>query len=210
MTAASAVLPLLHGRASEGPPAGAAVPAPSMRRPLHLADQLPDRSVLEEWLRAAVTSCRSRHAVAVLCCDVWNLKRINERFGHAGGERVLSAVAVRLRDFSRGRDLVARLSGDEFAVVLTALRPRWSSVTYLAELRAALEEPVEQPAGRNAPPVAPAVALGLHLVQGRTDPTADCALQLAVRDMYRAGRQRRAQSAAPPLERSFNPVDGLQ
>lgn len=57
-------------------------------------------------------------AFAVIAIDMDNLKPINDRLGHAEGDRVLRELAERLRSSTRSWDLVARLGGDEFAVIV--------------------------------------------------------------------------------------------
>ncbi len=56
--------------------------------------------------------------LAVLFLDLDGFKTVNDRFGHAAGDRVLQIVAERLRSATRPGDVVARLGGDEFAIVL--------------------------------------------------------------------------------------------
>ncbi|MEA2418442.1 MAG: hypothetical protein QOE60_648 [Thermoleophilaceae bacterium] len=58
--------------------------------------------------------------LAVLLCDLDRLKEINDRFGHASGDRVLKAAAEVLLERVRAGDMVARLGGDEFAVLCPA------------------------------------------------------------------------------------------
>lgn len=59
---------------------------------------------------------RARRVVVVLL-DVDGLKLINDRYGHAEGDRALQQVALALRSTFRDEDIVARLGGDEFAVL---------------------------------------------------------------------------------------------
>jgi diguanylate cyclase (GGDEF)-like protein len=72
-----------------------------------------DETLEREFERA----CRQHSRLAVLLCDLDRLKDINDRFGHATGDRVLKAAADVLRERVRAGDLAARLGGDEFAVL---------------------------------------------------------------------------------------------
>ncbi len=64
-------------------------------------------------------AARNRKPVAVLYCDLDNLKETNDRLGHEVGDKLLSAVAQRFAGCIRAEDTVARLGGDEFAILLT-------------------------------------------------------------------------------------------
>jgi diguanylate cyclase (GGDEF)-like protein/PAS domain S-box-containing protein len=64
-------------------------------------------------------AARNRKPVAVLYCDLDNLKETNDRLGHETGDKLLSAVAQRFSGCIRAEDTVARLGGDEFAILLT-------------------------------------------------------------------------------------------
>ncbi len=70
---------------------------------------------LEEELRRAE---RLGHGVALVLLDIDGLKRMNDAHGHAHGDALVCAVATVLREQARGIDLVARIEGDEFAVIL--------------------------------------------------------------------------------------------
>lgn len=80
---------------------------------------LPNRLLLTDRLASALSSARRRHgAVAVGFLDVDDFKRINDRSGHAVGDRLLQSLAARLRGAVRQSDTVGRYGGDEFVVVL--------------------------------------------------------------------------------------------
>ncbi|GAB3101193.1 EAL domain-containing protein [Aestuariicella hydrocarbonica] len=83
---------------------------------------LPNRVHLVERLEHEILRARRHHYCgAVLFIDLDHFKNINDSLGHPVGDQVLKQVAARLRNAVRKEDLVARLSGDEFVVVLTVL-----------------------------------------------------------------------------------------
>lgn len=68
-------------------------------------------------LRAALERMAESGPVAVILCDADRFKEVNDRFGHAAGDELLSGVACRLRAAIRAGDDVARIGGDEFIIV---------------------------------------------------------------------------------------------
>ncbi len=84
---------------------------------------LPNRRLLSDRLAQAVAqSKRSGTYGAVLFLDLDNFKPLNDEHGHAAGDLLLIEVADRLHDCVREIDTVARFGGDEFVVVLGALK----------------------------------------------------------------------------------------
>lgn len=82
--------------------------------------RLLNRRGLEPRLQQAlVLTHRHRGALSLLLIDIDHFKRVNDLHGHTVGDRVLLALADQLRDGFRAADIVARLGGEEFLVVLT-------------------------------------------------------------------------------------------
>jgi diguanylate cyclase (GGDEF)-like protein len=69
---------------------------------------------------ANLTRDKMKHPFTIAYLDLDNFKSINDTFGHSGGDDVLQAVARALDDNTRSTDLVARVGGDEFALLLSA------------------------------------------------------------------------------------------
>ncbi|HLZ36294.1 MAG TPA: GGDEF domain-containing protein [Mycobacteriales bacterium] len=113
---------LLHARISEL----AALHSELQHRATHDAlTGLPARSVLMDRLDDALaTARRDASMVAVLYVDCDRFKEVNDTLGHRVGDRVLVEAGLRLRRATRSWDTVARIGGDEFAVVLAAVRRR--------------------------------------------------------------------------------------
>jgi diguanylate cyclase (GGDEF)-like protein/PAS domain S-box-containing protein len=82
---------------------------------------LPNRELYQDRLKQALDHGESGNKrVAVLCVDLDLFKNVNDSFGHPMGDRLLKAVADRLRSEVRGNNLAARLGGDEFAIILAS------------------------------------------------------------------------------------------
>jgi len=85
---------------------------------------------------------RKDGVVSVLFVDLDDFKFINDSLGHQIGDELLVAVAARLQDCVRSNDLVARLSGDEFAVLLESAVDRQDAVAVAQRVQDSLEAPV--------------------------------------------------------------------
>ena len=89
-----------------------------------------NRTRFAERLEEALTQVGRGGQVAVLLLDLDHFKHINDTAGHLIGDNVLKTVAARLRGCVRETDTVARLSGDEFAII----QPAWRSPTDVSVL----------------------------------------------------------------------------
>ncbi|WP_462324735.1 EAL domain-containing protein [Desulfoplanes sp.] len=80
---------------------------------------LPNRKFISEHIRSLVDAGKdSSRKLAVFFIDLDNFKHVNDNYGHKSGDLVLQEVSKRLKRSLRGNDLVGRLGGDEFIVVL--------------------------------------------------------------------------------------------
>lgn len=84
--------------------------------------KLPNRAAWNEvLLRGIARATRARAPLAVIYLDLNGFKAVNDTHGHAAGDAVLTGFAAQLRGCMRVSDFVARLSGDEFAVMVEGL-----------------------------------------------------------------------------------------
>jgi diguanylate cyclase (GGDEF)-like protein len=105
---------------------GSQEPEPAARRTHSAAPtvdsltQLPTRVYFEDRLAAAATKAdASGGRLALLFIDLDGFKPVNDTYGHSIGDLVLEQVGQRLKAMSRGKDVVARIGGDEFLLLLT-------------------------------------------------------------------------------------------
>jgi len=134
-------------------------------------------------LSVLLDSRRSRdRGAAVLFCDLDGFKEINDTLGHDAGDRVLIEVGQRLSSTARDHDLVARMAGDEFVVMIR-------EIDGIADAEAA--------AGRLLQSLTAAIRVGgrpLHIsasigiAMARDHDNATTLLQAADRGMYEAKR----------------------
>ena len=121
-----------------------------------------------------------RAGLAVAFCDVDDFKVVNDRLGHAVGDRVLKVVADRVRACVRSSDVVARFGGDEILLLLAGADTIESATAVAEKVRQAVRIPFDLD-GR---PVQVSVSLGVTMAEDRDD--VDSLIARADRAMYAA------------------------
>src|SRR5207247_4903101 len=83
---------------------------------------LPNRNLFRDRLGQMLAHAhRNNWQAGVMFLDLDRFKAVNDTYGHAGGDKLLSLIAQRLKECVRAGDTVGRLAGDEFAIVLSSL-----------------------------------------------------------------------------------------
>lgn len=116
---------------------------------LHMAQHdhltgLPNRSMLQEQLSRILSDAgRRQRGVAVLCCGLDDFKEINEQFSYQSGDSLLVTVADRLRANSGRLGSLARLGGDQFALVQTGVNEPYEAAELAQTILDDLGRPFE-------------------------------------------------------------------
>ncbi|MBC7996052.1 MAG: GGDEF domain-containing protein, partial [Rhizobacter sp.] len=151
------------------------------------------RQVERELPRLLSHSERSGEPLAVAVLDLDHFKRVNDRFGHAVGDAVLMAVADLFRARVRGGDLIARMGGEEFLIVLAHASLEWAREA-CERLRVAVE-------GHDWAQIAPGlqvtISIGLCLASAQRDGAQ--LLEQADLALYRAKNEGRNRVAVAAL-----------
>ncbi len=168
----------------------------------HLADHDPltglrNRRALERALAIQVARCqRARERAALLVLDLDDFARVNQTYGPRTGDELLRVLAAELSRRLRGTDLVARLSGDEFAVLLPGTDAA-AAHKVAASLRDAIADCAIQLDGQR---LSVRASVGVAGVDSDS-PTAEAVLVEADRAMHAAKVSSQVQ--APPSARSL-------
>lgn len=144
--------------------------------------RLANRLMFQERLTAAIAAAaRGEHGLALLYLDLDGFKLVNDTRGHEAGDKLLAAVAGRLRENCRECDTTARIGGDEFAII----QPLGSQPSAALALAQRLLQALQQPFDIGGQRVLVGVSIGLAVYpQGGETP--DQLLRNADTALYRA------------------------
>lgn len=146
---------------------------------------LPNRSLFVRQLRRAIARSRQSevHAsAAVLLLDLDHFKAINESYGHKFGDQVLLSAAERIKTQLPLRAQMARIGGDEFAVLLRNL----SEASQATKVADALYNQLTEPFELDGKSVKTSASIGIALSQTQAADQAETLMQDAHRAMARA------------------------
>jgi diguanylate cyclase (GGDEF)-like protein len=169
---------------------------------LSVSDQLTGllnrRGFAERAVLAIAQARRSGIALAVLMLDIDHFKAVNDGYGHAAGDTVLRSVATTMSNDRRSGDLVGRLGGEEFAVLLHATTGE-EAFSVAERLRAEVKRRVPHPGGSDHQVT---VSGGVAAVPRSHEPETALLQALAAADaaLYsakRSGRDRVMTTTAP-------------
>lgn len=105
---------------------------------------LPNRRGFEERLTLALNNAKINHTeLAIIFFDLDNFKKINDVLGHDTGDILLQEVASRISFTLRKGDIICRIGGDEFIILIDNIRQSKSITTVLKKLQAVLYEPFD-------------------------------------------------------------------
>jgi diguanylate cyclase (GGDEF)-like protein/PAS domain S-box-containing protein len=148
---------------------------------------LPNRALSMLRLQEALhTEVFEDTVTAIFFCDLDRLKLVNDGHGHAVGDAYIREVSRRISASVRETDIVGRLSGDEFVVILRGVR----SQTEVIDLASRIVEGVRQPLRLGGVSFTPSLSLGIAYGAGNAT-TADELLAQADTAMYRAKLEER-------------------
>ena len=149
---------------------------------------LPNRFVLNELLQHFMSlSDRKETIVCVLYLDLDGFKFINDQYGHETGDIVLTQTGHRMKNVMRKEDLVSRIGGDEFAMVLTELKNQSDVLPFIERLLHDLSQPISCFNTRNEPiELRVTTSIGVTFYPQKATIGSDALLRQADQAMYQA------------------------
>jgi diguanylate cyclase (GGDEF)-like protein len=133
--------------------------------------------------QAIILAKRDSRQFALLYLDLDKFKPVNDALGHAAGDELLKAVAMRIRREVRESDTVARVGGDEFTVILHDIVRREDAETVARKIITALATPFQLDSQRQSVDIGTSIGIAVYPVDARE---ADALVKAADDAMYRA------------------------
>ncbi len=105
---------------------------------------LPNRRFFEEIISVEIAKAhRNKERVAILCLDLDRFKEINDTMGHEAGDILLKQVSKRLKACLRESDIIARMGGDEFSVLLADIGRAEDAASIARKIVRSFEQPYQ-------------------------------------------------------------------
>ncbi|MHB8950131.1 MAG: diguanylate cyclase domain-containing protein [Rhodoferax sp.] len=151
---------------------------------------LPNRRLLDDRLHQALSNARrNKTHLALLFIDLDKFKPVNDDFGHAVGDELLLAVAQRLQTCVRESDAVARVGGDEFVVLLSAIEAAPDASAVARKIHDALIAPFVLSQGQSVT-ISSSTGIAIYPEHGRDETELTQHADAAMYQAKAAGRDR--------------------
>ena len=148
---------------------------------------LPNRLLFNDRLEQAISLAkRDSRQFALLYLDLDRFKQVNDNLGHTAGDELLQAVAARIRRQVRESDTLARVGGDEFAIILPDIARREEVQTVARKIIGALVTPFQLGSQQQRVDIGTSIGIALYPADARD---ADALIKAADAAMYTAKQE---------------------
>ncbi len=154
--------------------------------------RLPNRRFIISYLEK-ITSDKSAENFTLLNIDLNDFKAVNDNMGHHTGDLLLQHIAHYLRKAVRKQDVVARIGGDEFLIVLTSVNQEPEAVRHIERIK---EHLAKHPLELSDNVLEPSLSIGYAIFRRQKPHTIEELLNIADRHMY---QNKQANKAGHPL-----------
>jgi len=157
---------------------------------------LPNRLLFNDRLEQAISLAkRDTRQLALLYLDLDKFKPVNDVLGHTAGDELLQTVAARIRREVRESDTVARIGGDEFAVILPDIARREEAETVARKIIAALAVPFPLGSQKRSVDIGASIGIAVYPTDGLDSDALVSASDAAMYSAKQAGNSFRFRAA---------------